>query len=452
MAGRRRQDRTPLSMLLLLLLLLLLGGNAEAAQWRTWLDRTNAAFGDALEWMEFHSGLGEQCRYVERPSHSVRSYLTQRLRAQESAVESVVEAIEAWEFARESPKQRRAPLVLAITGPTGTGKTETSYLLAESLFKRTRRLTNGDRTVASGLLVFRGEHFSDNVSNPITEYHTQISTRLAEHLYMCSGKAVVVFDEVQKVIPHTLDALMEAMSERAQLSFYRNGVTKTYDTSNVIFVLVSDIGVREMERVMMSYESREEVPRPTMENVVKAALDAQWRRLNFGKMIDKVVPFLPLEQPHIAEIIELKLDLLDHQNRGSKWHRLWVENGIADYMSRLASIPYEERSARVATARGEITVKKVYAKYGARNVDSGPMQLLQSKLLRYLRPYNPEAEIRVSIDRATREIAIVSCAPDDPTVKMADVLNAAKLSREPPPTGGDYVGVSCVTKWQGRFE
>jgi hypothetical protein len=29
--------------------------------------------------------------------------------------------------------------------------------------------------------------------------------RLADHLHRCSGKAVVVIDEVQKVIPHTLD-------------------------------------------------------------------------------------------------------------------------------------------------------------------------------------------------------------------------------------------------------
>jgi hypothetical protein len=32
-----------------------------------------------------------------------------------------------------------------------------------------------------------------------------INSRLTEHLHRCSGNAVVVFDEVQKVIPHTLD-------------------------------------------------------------------------------------------------------------------------------------------------------------------------------------------------------------------------------------------------------
>jgi hypothetical protein len=77
--------------------------------------------------------------------------------------------------------------------------------------------------------------------------------RLADHLVRCSGKAVIVFDEVQKVIPYTLDGkivvyinmawinvstcshivLMEALSSRAQFTYFKNGVSKKIDTSNV---------------------------------------------------------------------------------------------------------------------------------------------------------------------------------------------------------------------------
>jgi hypothetical protein len=51
----------------------------------------------------------------------------------------------------------------------------------------------------------------------------------------------------------------------------------------------------------------------------------------------------------------------------------------------LDSVHYEVRSAKV----GGKTKSKIYAKYGARNVETGPMQQLKSKLLRYLRPWNP---------------------------------------------------------------
>lgn len=56
---------------------------------------------------------------------------------------------------RRTSSKDRSPLVLAITGPTGTGKTEMSNLLAESLFKRRTRLPNSEKHIASGLLVFR---------------------------------------------------------------------------------------------------------------------------------------------------------------------------------------------------------------------------------------------------------------------------------------------------------
>lgn len=81
---------------------------------------------------------------------------------------------------------------------------------------------------------------------------------------------------------------MEALSSRAQFTYYKNGISRKIDTSNVIFVLVSDIGVVEMEHVMIQYEKRSDVPMATLEKVVKSALDAQWKRLNFGKMINQV--------------------------------------------------------------------------------------------------------------------------------------------------------------------
>jgi hypothetical protein len=63
-----------------------------------------------------------------------------------------------------------------------------------------------------------------------------------------------------------------------------------------------------------------------------------------------------------------------------------LQPDIADFMSRLDSVHYEVRSAKVD---GLVTSSKIFAKYGARDVETGPIQLLKSKLLRYLRPFNP---------------------------------------------------------------
>ncbi|GMF37828.1 unnamed protein product [Phytophthora fragariaefolia] len=208
---------------------------------------------------------------------------------------------------------------------------------------------------------------------------------------------------------------------------------------------------------MIQYETRDDIPTVQLERVVKSALDDQWKRLDFGKMIDQVIPFLPFEHQHIVEIIALKLKQLDENYRGKYWHRLWIEENIADYMSRLDSVHYKVRSAVV---NGMVTSSKVFAKYGARDVETGPIQLLKSKLLRYLRPFNPDAEIRISQDPDTKEVSIVSCAQEDakkaPKSKSKKSNTKTKSSASSPAADdsadSSFVSVSCVSKWSGRFE
>ena len=118
--------------------------------------------------------------------------------------------------------------------------------------------------------------------------------------------------------------LMEAVSSRPQLTYYRNGIAKTIDCSNVIFVLVSDIGADRMQKIILAHGSRDHFPQAELVTAVKDALDMQWQRLQFGKMVNEVIPFLPLEAVHIAEIITLKFRHMDVAYRNKYWKHLTV--------------------------------------------------------------------------------------------------------------------------------
>ena len=48
--------------------------------------------------------------------------------------------------------------------------------------------------------------------------------------------------QIQKVVPGTLEALSEAISEQPTLSLYKDGALHKADTSHVAFFLISDIG------------------------------------------------------------------------------------------------------------------------------------------------------------------------------------------------------------------
>lgn len=114
---------------------------------------------------------------------------------------------------------------------------------------------------------------------------------------------------------------MEAVSSRPQLTYYHNGVANTIDCSNVILILVSDIGTDRMQKIILAH-GRETFPQSELVTAVKDALDSQWKRLQFGKMVNEVIPFLPLEAVHIAEIIQLKLQQMDVDYRNKYWKQL----------------------------------------------------------------------------------------------------------------------------------
>ena len=108
------------------------------------------------------------------------------------------------------------PLVLAITGPTGVGKTETAYRLSEALFADSRPVSNEFGITSyepCGLLALRGEDYSSSselAQGGVHEVHRLLKTRIVEHLIENNGNAMILFDEVQKLMPGVLEVRRHA--------------------------------------------------------------------------------------------------------------------------------------------------------------------------------------------------------------------------------------------------
>lgn len=50
--------------------------------------------------------------------------------------------------------------MLALTGPTGVGKSETAFRIAEGALAKRTRVGNSPKFLPNGLLQFRGEDYS----------------------------------------------------------------------------------------------------------------------------------------------------------------------------------------------------------------------------------------------------------------------------------------------------
>lgn len=85
--------------------------------------------------------------------------LARHIRGQNEGLDTILSAISAWEFQRQSGQSE--PLVLALTGPTGVGKSETSFRLAEGALAKRSKVGRSLKYRPNGLLTLRGEDYTD---------------------------------------------------------------------------------------------------------------------------------------------------------------------------------------------------------------------------------------------------------------------------------------------------
>lgn len=93
-------------------------------------------------------------------------------------------------------------------------------------------------------------------------------------------------------------------------------------------------------KLVLSYGNRSAIPQSLLRNEIKGALDEQWSRLRFGKVVREVVPYLPLEPEHIREILKSKLDNLKDDFKYSHWRDLVVDEDVVGYLSGPPLVKY----------------------------------------------------------------------------------------------------------------
>lgn len=377
------------------------------------LDRTKDLFSNTKDlvsstvtWLSSNIGLSENCPFSEDITESLPKILPLHIRGQDASLEIIYNAMASWEFQRRTGMTE--PLVLALTGPTGVGKSETCFQIANAILKRRTRVGQSRRFLPNGLLVLRGEDYSplsETSQKEMGEIHRNIRSKLVQHISRCGGNAVVLFDEIQKVAPGTLDALLPGLTERGTLSTEGpDGRLREVSTANCIFLLVSDIGADRMTRLLLSYGERQQIPVTVLRAEVKAALDEQWARLQFGKVVTEVVPFLPLEEQSIREVLAMKLHAMSVESSGLYWTDLVVDDAAVALLAGPRFVRYQNHSAMVRPSQcakdscPAAARYRLFSTYGGRALENaGPLQDLRSMLFRMAQPWRPSQLLHVGL-------------------------------------------------------
>lgn len=224
-------------------------------------------------------------------------WFKKRIKGQDDAVAHVVNTI-AGIKARLSRPNRPLGSFLFV-GPTGVGKTELAKTLAEYFYGSRDRLLRIDMSEysapgSSGRLASGGPGEPEGI----------LTSKMRDQPF-----SVVLLDEFEKADASVFDLFLQVLGE-ARLT---DGAGRLADFSNAMIILTSNLGAAGFRAVAPGFGATEgKLSDLAIDHFVEAA--KKRFRPEFFNRIGRIVPFLPLDDASIREVIVREISKLDDRD------------------------------------------------------------------------------------------------------------------------------------------
>ena len=210
---------------------------------------------------------------------SLRHELQHRVHGQHVAVNVVIKRLEEFMSALD-----RRQLVMSFHGWTGIGKNFMSGIIARYL---------PPANVHKFIIPL---HFAQSTDNDASLLSQWILSNISSP---SCGLHLFIVDEIDKAASSLVHSLRKTLS---QLS------VQSDTSSHAVFLLLTNDGAAEINaavtEVLMNGGSREDL---NYVNLVPRLYSEWYTELVSAKLIDQMVPFLPLERQHVAQCTETEL-------------------------------------------------------------------------------------------------------------------------------------------------
>ncbi|MEG5263405.1 type VI secretion system ATPase TssH [Pseudomonas sp. JDS28PS106] len=225
--------------------------------------------------------------------------LRKRLRGQDQAIQALDRSMRAVAAGLNKPD---APVgVFLLVGPSGVGKTETALALADLLYGGERFLT------VINMSEFQEKHTVSRLIGAPPGYVGYGEGGMLTEAVRQKPYSVVLLDEVEKADPDVMNLFYQIFDK----GMANDGEGRGIDFRNTLILMTSNLGSERIERLCQdqarpSAESLEESIRPVLSAHFKPALLARMQ----------VVPYYPIGDEVLSELLELKLQRLADRLQG----------------------------------------------------------------------------------------------------------------------------------------
>lgn len=220
------------------------------------------------------------------------THLREQLFGQDDAIEAVVSAVKRSRAGFRNPDKPVANFL--FVGPTGVGKTELARQLADHLGVALHRYDMSE---------YQEKHTVSRLIGSPPGYVGYEEGGLLTDAIRKTPHAVVLLDEIEKAHRDIYNILLQVM-DYATLT---DNAGKKADFRNVILIMTSNAGAREIGKPMIGFGERN-ITESAINDAVEKAFSPEFRN-----RLDKVVLFRRLDEEIVKNIVRKELIAFNEQ-------------------------------------------------------------------------------------------------------------------------------------------
>lgn len=237
--------------------------------------------------------LGKMVKDEIETVRQLETTLQERVIGQDHALAAIAQRVRTARAGLEDPDKPRG--VFLFAGPSGVGKTETALALADILYGGERNL------ITINMSEYQEAHSVSGLKGSPPGYVGHGQGGVLTEAVRRKPYSVVLLDEVEKAHPDVLEMFFQVF-DKGEMD---DAEGRPIDFRNTIIILTSNVGSQAIMQACLNKPAEELPDADALAELLRPTLYKAFKPAFLGRM--KVVPYYPISDDVLAEIITLKL-------------------------------------------------------------------------------------------------------------------------------------------------